>query len=164
MKQFEIYFDWGELLVEVAAETFHRGKVIENGENYRLLHELMATEDNKVHVEKLWGSATKAFGELGRAVGEYVRGSSTTTGSHTPGFEASDMILELEMPNNWNSGLGNSLAEGAHAYMRNRMLAEWYAVTEPEMVRVYAELAAASLREVVMAVHSRVRPVRPVRG
>lgn len=72
MKQFEIYFDWGELLVEVAAETFHRGKVIENGENYRLLHELMATEDNKVHVEKLWGSATKAFGELGRAVGEYV--------------------------------------------------------------------------------------------
>lgn len=70
------------------------------------------------------------------------------------------MILELEMPNNWNSGLGNSLAEGAHAYMRNRMLTEWYAVTEPEMVRVYAELAAASLREVVMAVHSRVRPVR----
>lgn len=160
MKQFEISFDWGELLVEVAAETFHRGKVIENGENYRLLPELMATEDNKVHVEKLWGSATKAFGELGRAVGEYVRGSSATTGSHTPGFEASDMILELEMPNNWNSGLGNSLAEGAHAYMRNRMLTEWYAVTEPEMVRVYAELAAASLREVVMAVHSRVRPVR----
>lgn len=160
MKKIELHFFWDELLSELAAETYHRGKTIENGENYRKIHELMATADNKVHTEKLWASACKGYGELQQAMSEYLTSSSATSGSHSPGFEASDLILPLTFPNNWNSGLVESLSESAHAYLRNRILTEWYAVTEPEMSASYAALAAGSLNEVIRCIHSRIRPMR----
>ena len=147
------------LLYDIMNETFLRGRTIQNKDNHKEVASLFASEDEE-NREKILRSIKRAFAEVQTELGEYLdENGLETDNSHFKGD--SDLVLNLEMPSNFNEAATKGVAESVHAYLANIAVAEWYTVTNKADAETYFALAAKSMELIRQTVSKRSRPQRP---
>lgn len=147
------------LLFDIMNETFLRGRTIQNKENHKEVASMFASEDEE-NREKILRSVKRAFSEVQTTLGEYLDENGTETdNSHFDG--ASDLVLNLVMPSNFNEAATTGVAEAVHAYLVNMAIAEWYVVTNKADAEQYFALASKSMSLIEQTVSKRSRPKTP---
>lgn len=149
----------GWLLFDIMNETFLRGRTLQNKENHKEVASMFASEDEE-NREKILRSIKKAFAEVQTELSEYLDEDGTTTdNSHYDGTK--DLVLNLEMPSNFNEAATTGVGEAVHDYIKNMAIAEWYLVTNKADAQDYAALAQKSMDAISRSVSKRSRPTRP---
>lgn len=147
------------LLYDIMNETFLRGRTIQNKDNHKEIASMFASEDEE-NREKILRSIKKGFAEIKTELGEYLdEDGLETTNAHFDG--ESDLVLNLEMPSNFNEAATAGVGEAIHNYLTNIAIRDWYIVTNKGDAQDYASLAAAGLESIRQAVSKRSRPTRP---
>lgn len=147
------------LLFDIMNETFLRGRTIQNKENHKEVASMFASEDQE-NREKILRSIKRAFTEVQTTLGEYLDENGTETdNSHFDG--TTDLVLNLEMPSNFNEAATTGVGEAVHAYLANTAIAEWYVVTNKPDAETYFELANKSMALIEQTVSKRSRPKAP---
>lgn len=147
------------LIFDIMNETFLRGRTIQNKDNHKEVASMFASEDEE-NREKILRSIKRAFSQVQTELGEYLDENGTETdNSHFDG--KSDLVLNLEMPSNFNEAATAGVAEAVHAYLANRTIAEWYTVTNKADADDYFSLANESLQLLMQTVSKRSRPIPP---
>lgn len=147
------------LLFDIMNETFLRGRTIQNKENHKEVASMFASEDRE-NREKILRSIKRAFSEVQTTLGEYLDENGTETdNSHFDG--ESDLVLNLEMPSNFNEAATTGVGEAVHAYLANMAIAEWYVVTNKADADQYFSMAQKSMAMIEQTVSKRSRPKAP---
>ncbi|MDE6235993.1 MAG: hypothetical protein K2M56_09615 [Muribaculaceae bacterium] len=147
------------LLFDIMNETFLRGRTIQNKENHKEVASMFASEDRE-NREKILRSIKRAFSEVQTTLGEYLDENGTETdNSHFDG--ESDLVLNLEMPSNFNEAATTGVGEAVHAYLANMAIAEWYVVTNKADADQYFAMAQKSMAMIEQTVSKRSRPKAP---
>lgn len=147
------------LLYDIMNETFLRGRTIQNRNNHKEVASMFASEDEE-NREKILRSIKKAHAEVKTVLAEYLNEDGTSTNnSHYDG--STDLVLNLNMPSNFNEAATTGVGEAVHDYLKNSAIAEWYLVTNKADAEQYIALAAKSLTSIEEAVSKRSRPTRP---
>lgn len=147
------------LLYDIMNETFLRGRTIQNKDNHKEVASMFASEDEE-NREKILRSIKRAFSEVQTTLGEYLDENGTETdNNHFDG--STDLVLNLEMPSNFNEAATTGVGEAVHAYLANTAIAEWYVVTNKADADLYFQLAAKSMALIEQTVSKRSRPKTP---
>lgn len=147
------------LLYDIMNETFLRGRTLQNRENHKEIASMFASEDEE-NREKILRSVKSAFSRVQTELGEYLNENGTTTdNSHYDGSH--DLVLNLEMPSNFNEAATTGVGEAVHNYIKNRSIAEWYVVTNKQDAETYFALANSDLDLILQTVSKRSRPKTP---
>lgn len=147
------------LLFDIMNETFLRGRTIQNKENHKEVASMFASEDEE-NREKILRSIKRGFAEVQTELGEYLNEDGTTAdNSHYDG--TTNLVLNLEMPSNFNEAATTGVGEAVHAYLANNAIADWYVVTNKQDAEQYYALATKFMELIRQTVSKRSRPVRP---
>lgn len=148
------------LKYDIMNETFLRGRTIQNKENHKEVASLFASEDEE-NYEKLLRSIAKAFAEIKTELAEYLNENQTEVSSAKRIDGTQDLVLNLSLPSNFNEAASSGIAEAAHDYIKNSVIAEWYLVTNKQEANDYFTLAQKSMLAIRESVSKRSRPNRP---
>lgn len=147
------------VIYDIMNETFLRGRTIQNKENHKEVASMFASEDEE-NREKILRSIKRAFSEVQTTLGEYLDESGLATdNSHFDGN--TDLVLNLEMPSNFNEAATTGVGEAVHSYLVNTAIAEWYVVTNKADADTYFSLASKSMDLIEQTVSKRSRPKAP---
>lgn len=149
--------DW--LLFDIMNETFLKGRTIQDRTNHKEVASMFASEDEE-NKEKIVRSIKKAFGELQAELSDYL-GSQNMSTSNKHLDITKDLVLNLEMPSNFNEAATDAVGDACHAYIVNMTVAEWYVVTNPNDAKTYFDLAQNSMELVRFTSSKRARPQVP---
>lgn len=161
-KHVRVTVDIAWLLFDIMNETYLRGRTIQNKSNHKEVASMYASEDEE-NREKILRSVKKAFAEVKCALAEYLDESGLETDS-APIDGQSDLVLDLQMPSNFNEAATAGVGEAVHDYIKNVAIAEWYLVTNKADAADYAALASSSMQSIQESVSKRSRPTRPFKG
>ena len=147
-----------ELLYDIMNETYLRGKTIQDDTNYKEVANMFASLDEE-NQDKILRSIKKALSEVKTELAEYLSENGLTTDNKLID-SATDLVLSLTMPSNFNEAATAGIAEATHDYIRNSAVRDWYLVTNKADAGDYANLAAGSLENIRKSVSKRSRPMR----
>ena len=148
------------VLYDIENETFLRGRTVQNNENYKEVASMFASKDAE-NQDKILRSVKRAFAEVQSAVSEYLDESETETDNMY--LEPDEnLILNLEMPSNFNEAATKGIGEAVHDYITKTAIADWYQVTNKADAQEYEAMAQKSLSGLRQAVSKRARPQRPL--
>lgn len=148
-----------ELLYDISNETYLRGRMADDGTNYRKVAYMFASMDAD-NRDKILRSVKRAFAEVKTAVAEYLDESALSADDILQD-SPDDIALHLSMPGNYDEAATEGMAEAVHDYIRNTAVADWYLVTDKGDAADYATLAARAMQSLRNAVNRRSRPTRP---
>lgn len=149
--------DW--LLYDIMNETFLRGRTLQNRDNHREIASMFASQDGE-NRDKILRSIKKGFGEVQSELAEYLNEDGKTT-NNVLDDKVTELVLNLEMPSNFNEAATVGLEESVHDYLKNQAVAEWYLVTNSKEAESYMALAQRSMENIRVNSSKRARPVRP---
>ena len=147
------------LLYDIMNETYLRGRTIQDKDNHKAVASMYASEDEE-NIEKTLRSIKKGFAEVKSELSEYLDESATAV-DDKPIDKDTDLVLNLQMPSNFNEAATVGIGEAVHDYLKNSTVAEWYLVTNKSEANDYFPLAQKSMLSIQQAVSKRSRPKRP---
>lgn len=147
-----------EMLYDIMNETYLRGRAVQDGQNYKAVAAMYATLDEE-NRDKITRSIKRAFSEVKAELAEYL-GESRPAADNRLIASGEDLAIPLAMPLNFNEAATEGIAEGAHGYIVNSTVADWYLVTNKNDAGEYLALAQKSLESIRKSAGRRVRPVR----
>lgn len=149
------------LVYDILAETYLRGRTIQNDQNYKEVASMFASEDEE-NYEKILRSIKKSYAEIMSELAEYLNESGlSTTNTALDDKIQTELVLELMMPSNFNEAATAGIEEAVHDYMKNMAISEWYLVTNKADAADYVALAQKSMENIRKSVSKRSRPTRP---
>lgn len=147
------------LLYDIINETYLRGRTIQNKDNHKEVASMYASKDEE-NLERVLRSIKKGFAEVKSELSEYLDENATKV-DDTPISADSDLVINLQMPSNFNEAATAGIGEAMHDYLKNSTVAEWYLVTNKSEANDYFALAQKSMLSIQQAVSKRSRPKRP---
>ncbi len=147
------------LVYDILNETYLRGRTIQDDKNYKEVASMFASEDEE-NYEKILRSIKKGFAEVKTELSEYLNESGLATNNAAIDGD-DDLVLNLEMPSNFNEAATAGLGEAVHDYLKNVAVADWYLVTNKADAENYVALSQKSLESIRKSVSKRSRPNRP---
>ncbi|MCH5225072.1 MAG: hypothetical protein J1D77_03695 [Muribaculaceae bacterium] len=149
------------LLYDIMNETFLRGRTLQNRENHKEIASMFASEDGE-NRDKILRSIKKAWGEVQSELADYLNENGSNTNNRLTESDATtDLVLNLEMPSNFNEAATMGLGQSVHDYIKNITIAEWYIVTNKGDADDYLGMAERSLGSIRVNSSKRARPQRP---
>ena len=77
-------------------------------------------------------------------------------------FDAdSDIIIQLNLPMNFNEASIDAVTTAMHQYIVNTAIAGWFSLVNPDESEKYIQLASNNYQMLSRAMMSRKRPVKP---
>lgn len=153
-----------ELMYDIMNKTHLTGKSreAEGSKNYEASSRMQASEDDD-NSYQLRRSLQTAYTSLKSLLGDYIDEDKTTSNNLLSSEIDGDgiLVLSFKMPSNYNKSSTDSLGAGIHAYLVDKALADWFAITNREDAQTYENHSAASLEIVRRALYKRSRPTRP---
>lgn len=125
---------------KVYAVTGHTGKVLEK------IDTMSATEDESNVLEPL---LSESVAELSDVVSSY--GSVENVG---------DVTVNFVLPSNWKDSAKNSLTKAIESFLVNGVCSKWFAITNREDVKYYADKQTVSGSNIIKLLCERTRPNR----
>lgn len=153
-----------ELIYDIQNKAYLTGQAREaNGASYEAASNMQASDDEE-NSYQIRRSLANAFSALKSLLGEYLHEDKTTSNNRIAAEIDNNgkLTLEFLLPSNYNNASADSLGDGIHAYLVDVVLAEWFAITNPEGAKSYVEHSGLSLETVKRALYKRSRPERPV--
>lgn len=142
--------------------------------NYEAAAHMQVSEDPENSYE-LIRAINDAIAETKVELGEYLNAVTTSTsnrisgsveGVNANGSANSDpeVVLNFDMPSNFNSAAADALGAGIHEFVVGRTIYAWYRQTFPDIAEACRVDADAALEKAKKALYKRSRPTRPTYG
>lgn len=151
-----------ELIFDIRNKSYLTGVVHEaNGASYDVSSNMQATDDTDGY--QIRRSLSNAFLALKVLLGEYVSENKSTCDNLIAKEIDTDgeLVLELELPGNYNDSSADSLSNSIHSYLVDVVLAEWFMITDREDAEYYINRSVVDLDNIKRAFYRRKRPKRP---
>lgn len=158
MKTITITLYKSEIIYDVKNKTFLTGKSRENGNNYEQVANMQANDEDD-NENQLLRSIGNAFDTLKAKLSSYVSGTGTTASNILLTAEG-NLEISLEMPDNFNQGVIDSVKSAIDKYIVNSVLFDWFTITKPDEAQTYFELAKNNVEELRESLNKRIRPTR----
>ncbi len=146
-----------EIVYDIQNKAYLTGKSRSDGTNHERVAAMQANDDTD-NSDQIMRSVTAAWGILRTHLGEYID-SGTTTIDNAP-MSDTELRLVLNMPSNFNKGVGESIASAAHEYLVSKALYDWFVITDRDDADDYARAAERALEAISVSSNKRVRPKR----
>lgn len=162
-KSIEVTLESRELKFDVMNKSHLTGKSRNaEGQDYRVAAYMQASEDDE-EVYQILRSISNAFSHLKVELSEYLHedGSTSDNRINKTVEDGGKLTLRFELPSNFNNSACDSLGGMLHEYIVDRVLSEWFVITDKQDAQDYAVLAAAALERAKQALYKRERPTRP---
>lgn len=148
-----------ELMYEIQNKTYLTGKGRETGANFEQVANMQASEEEE-HKNQILRSLGNAFDALKAKASNYLSGTGVTTNNIQIDMKGTTLLLELDMPDNFNFGMSDSVKAALHKYIVNTCLFDWFVIAKPDEAKVYSDLSQNDLNDLREALNKRVRPTR----
>lgn len=146
-----------ELLYDIDNVTWRRGSVIEDATPEKQASLRTHLTDEQATRDQVLRSIDNAIGDLLSGLGEYLT-SEMHEASNVPVDGAKNIVIGLNMPQNYDDTSLKGLVGSCHNYIVERVLAEWYEQVNPEEADIHRKKSAEYLTDVIGAANSRRRP------
>lgn len=148
-----------ELLADVRVKAYFTGKnLTDDSRKQAYVQEL----DDESNVDLVLRSFSNALGKASAVISEYAP-VELEESSDVLLTATNDIIMVISMPQNYNEGMTNALAQILHDYLVNCALVDWYIQTMPQgssTAGTYNELANGNIIQLRNALTRRQRPAR----
>lgn len=158
MKSITIKLSISELVYDVQNKTYLTGMSRRTGTNHEEVANMQANDDDE-NSNQILRSISMAFATLKTKLGEYLE-ISETGADNEPDPEEKELVLNLNMPSNYNTSTVKTLAEAAHQYVVAVAITDWFTITNKSDASDYLKTAESSLKIISEAAHKRLRPKR----
>lgn len=131
-----------DVLNDVYIVSGHTGKALEN------IDKVSATEDESNLLEPFFVEAASELSDVISSYGTLSYGSD------------SSLTITFQLPANWKQTAKPSLEKALHNYLVNSVCQRWFAVTNREDVKYYADKVVVNATNIVKLLCERIRPTR----
>lgn len=123
----------------------------------------MQASDDEENSYELMRAISNAIAETKVQLGEYLEEETTETSNklNAKVENGEQIVLEFQLPSNYNSAAADALGSGIHEFIVGRAIYEWYRQTCPEIADACRADAEASLELARKSLYKRSRPSRP---
>lgn len=123
----------------------------------------MQASDDEENSYELMRAISNAIAETKVQLGEYLDEETTETSNklNAKVENGEQIVLEFQLPSNYNSAAADALGSGIHDFIVGRSIYEWYRQTCPEIADACRADAEASLELARKSLYKRSRPSRP---
>lgn len=158
-KRITIKINDGHQIYDILNKTYLVGRSREGMTGYspELISSIKASEDDE-DLNQIKRSCMDAVATLKTYLAEYIE-EGTTEASNVLSF--GETVLVLLMPSNYNEAATDAIAQLCHKFITNKVCFEWFTLTNPSEIKVYADGYEAAYAELRQAVSKRKRPVPP---
>lgn len=154
-----------ELVYDIQNKAYLTGvsREADGSKNYDAASNMQASDDAE-SIYQIRRSLTNAFAALKCQLGEFLVDGNTESNDliNNEIDNNSTLVLEFNLPNNYNLASIDSLGNSIHAYLVDAALSEWFAITNKEDEETYARHLLVSLENVKRALYKRSRPTRKI--
>ena len=153
---------YSELVYDVQNKTYLTGKSRETGNNFESVANMQANDDDE-NMNQILRSIGNAISALKARLSEYIKVEGNLTTSNNELLEIVDdesLVLNLEMPSNYNQNTRDTIAAAAHQFIVNTAIGDWFAITNKADAADYFTQATANIVEIREAISKRTRPER----
>ncbi len=153
-----------ELLYDIENKTHltAQAREMEGTKNYQVASYIQASDEDS-NINQIRRSLTDAFSTLKTTLSEYLNEEKTTADNkiYTEIDNNSKLTISLNMPNNYDCSLLDSLSNNIHAYLVSKTIADWFTITDREDADIYNKDVQIRVININMALSKRKRPERP---
>lgn len=150
-----------EITYDVQNKTYITGRSRSDGSNYEDVAHLQMSDDDE-EKNQLMRSIGNAVSSLRSGLGEYIEVAGLS-GDNILASEDENIIVKLNLPDNYNEAMTDTISSAMHQYIVNTALADWLTMTDKQDAADYLTFAAANIERIKDALYKRSRPVRPVK-
>lgn len=155
-----------EMIYQVQNKTYLTGLSRENGQNFEQVERLQANDDES-HINQIVRSMDGAFAELKTKLSQYLESTSASSVADNiqkaiTGAGFTTYALTLNMPNNFNDAVKETIVAECDKYIVNTAISDWFVITKPDEAASYIALATTALQNIREAINKRVSPTRTV--
>lgn len=147
-----------ELTYDILNKTDLTGRSRFAGSNHEEVANMIANEDDE-NMNQIRRSIGSAFAALKTKLSEYVVDESTSSNDILD-TGASNLVVTLTMPSNYNSATRDTISSAMHQYIVNTAIGDWFTITNKSDAGDYVALAQTNIETIREAINKRVRPVR----
>lgn len=153
-----------ELLYDIENKTHltAQAREMKGTKNYQVASYIQASDEDST-INQIRRSLTDAFSTLKTTLSEYLNEEKTTADNkiYTEIDNNSKLTISLNMPNNYDCSLLDSLSNNIHAYLVSKTIADWFTITNREDADIYNKDVQIRVININMALSKRKRPERP---
>lgn len=168
-KNITITLEIKEIVYNLENKTHIVGRSIDatNGDQYAQASNVQADADaddaDSSASYQIKRSICSAISEAKVELAEYLNEERTTADNKISGVvdRLGQVVLNLDMPSNYNEAATDSLGYGLNEYVTNRAIFDWFSMTNPQGAELYNKMAIAAMETTRRAMMKRVRPRRP---
>ena len=154
----KITIDIHELVYDIQNKTYLTGRSRGDGKNYRQVALMQANNDDE-NYNQIMRSIGNALAKVKAELSEVLK-ETASKGSNTLNVDASVIVLQLQMPNNFNNSATDSIVAAIHQFIVAFVTSEWFMITNKADTDDYANLAEASLEMLRESICKRKKPSR----
>lgn len=148
-----------EIIYDIQNKTYVIGRNKDSGDNPEQVAAIQASDEPESY-NQLLRSIGNALSMLRQNLGDYLDVSQTTSNDNQ--FEAdSDIVIQLNLPMNFNEASIDAVTTAMHQYIVNTAIAGWFSLVNPDESEKYIQLASNNYQMLSTAMMSRKRPVKP---
>ena len=153
-----VTIDIQELVYDIQNKTYLTGRSRGDGKNYRQVALMQVNSDDENH-NQIMRSIGNALAKVKAELSEMLI-NDDARGDNTLKVDTSAVILNLEMPGNFNNAATDSIVAAIHQYIVAYVTAEWFMITNKTDTEDYARLAESSLEMLRESLCKRKKPSR----
>ena len=154
----KITIDIHELVYDIQNKTYLTGRSRGDGKNYRQVALMQANNDDE-NLNQIMRSIGNAIAKVKGELSEVLK-ETASKGNNTLKVDTAVIILQLQMPNNFNNAATDSIVAAIHQFIVAFVTSEWFMITNKTDTKDYALLAETSLELLRESICKRRRPSR----
>ena len=158
-KSINLQLKMSELIYDIQNKTYLTGRSLNQADNHAHIANMQANDDEE-NADQIMRSITAAYSVLRNCLSEYLVGSEITSTNDLVN-STDNLLLDLEMPSNFNAAVTKSIGEAAHQFIVATAIADWFAITAKGETTDYTGVAEAALKMLEETLSKRSRPGRP---
>lgn len=156
--QITVTIDIKELVYDIQNKTYLTGRSRSDGKNYRQVALMQANDDDE-NLNQIMRSIRNAIAKVKGELAE-VLNSTITKGDNTLITDSEPLILQLEMPGNFNNAATDSITAAIHQFIVAYVTSEWFMITNKGDREDHAKVAETSLEMLRESLCKRQKPKR----
>lgn len=158
MKTLTITITKATVLKDIQDNAWFTGKSKKTGTNDEAVSTMQAGEEETDVLYRFLESANaNVRAPMSHAL---ARSASDTLTGNTDTMIAGTLSYALTLNDNWDSSQQPVLEQNIHAYLRDKVMAEWFLLVNPTEAATYFSKAEDCLMKIRGALSARTRPVR----
>lgn len=148
IKKAEVFDEIAKLTAYIGAKTIEDTGI--------MYDRVFVTDDDRVMLESFWSNClTHIIDACKTHVISYSKPSNSQKMDMNEVF-----VIHLNMPNNYDHNMQNSLESSARSYCINKITSEWFMITNKTEVEIYIQKSVIADLEITRLLNHRKIPIR----